>query len=41
MVISEKIKTIDKEIKQNKVQYNLDRHLRYQLYHQGMLVNMI
>ena len=27
MVVREKIKTIDRKIKQNKVQYNLDRQI--------------
>ena len=35
MTVSEKIKTVDKEIEQNKTQYDLDRHTA-----QEMLVNM-
>ena len=40
MSISEKIKTIDSKIEQNKAQYNLDRKLqKILLCHQEMLVN--
>ena len=40
--ISEKIKAINNKIAQNKAQHNLDRKLlRFQLYRQEMLVNMI
>ena len=40
MTITEKIKTIDNKIKENKAQYNLDKLLRFQLDHEEMLVNM-
>ena len=41
MTVSEKIKTIDDKIEQNKASYNLDRKTaRFLLYHQKMLVNM-
>ena len=41
MSVSEKNKTIDSKIQQNKVQYNLDKQTaNIQLYHQEMLVNM-
>ena len=39
MTISEKIKTVNYKIEQNKSQYYLDdKLLRIQLYHQEMLV---
>ena len=42
MSISEKIKTIDNKIEQNKAQYSLDRKTdKISVYHQEMLVNMI
>ena len=41
MTVNEKIKIINGKIEQNKVQYNLDdKQLRFQLYHQEMMVNM-
>ena len=41
MTVSEKNKTIDDKIEQNKAQYNLDRQkVRLQLYRQIMLVNI-
>ena len=40
MRISEKIKTINNKIEQNKARYDLDKLLRFQLYHYEMLVNM-
>ena len=41
MSISEKIKVIYNKVEQNKAQYNLDdKLLRFQLYHQEMLVDM-
>ena len=33
MRISEKIKTINNKIEQNKARYDLDKLLRFQLYH--------
>ena len=39
MTVSEKFKTIDNKIKQNKAQYDLDRQTT-KIYHQEMLVNM-
>ena len=41
MSISEKTKTIDNKIEQNKAQYDLDRQTaKISAYHQEMLVNM-
>ena len=41
MPVSEKIKSADNKIDQNKTQYDLDDKLvRYQLYHQEILVDM-
>ena len=41
MPVSEKIKSADNKIDQNKTQYDLDDKLvRYQLYHQKILVDM-
>ena len=41
MSISEKIKTTDNKIEQNKAQYDLDKQTaKIMLYHQEMLVNM-
>ena len=43
MTVSEKIRTIDDKIEQNKAQYFLDRQifrLIFRLHHQKMLVNM-
>ena len=41
MSVSEKNKTIDSKIQQNKVQSSLDKQTaNIQLYHQEMLVNM-
>ena len=40
MTITEKVKTIDHKIEQNKAQYDLDRQTaKFLLYHQEMLVN--
>ena len=41
MTVSDKIKTSNKKIEQNKAQYNLDRKvLKFWFYHQEMLINM-
>ena len=41
MTITEKIETVDKKLEPNKAQYiYIDKLLRFQLYHQKMLVNM-
>ena len=41
MTISEKIKTINNKIEQNKTHYDLDRQIaKISAYHQEMLVNM-
>ena len=41
MTITEKIETVDNKLEPNKAQYiYIDKLLRFQLYHQKMLVNM-
>ena len=40
MNISEKIKAINNKIEKIKAQDDLEKLLRFQLYHQGMLINM-
>ena len=41
MTVREKIKTSDSKIQENKAQYELDdKLLRFQLYHQEMLIDM-
>ena len=40
MSISEKIKTIDNKIEQNKAQYDLEKVQRLLLYHEEALVNI-
>ena len=40
MIITEKIKAINNKIKQNKAQYDLDRHQSTKFNQQKMLVNI-